>query len=142
MAVSPYYDLAIAFACRVLTIALLPSPSGGKSVILTGITFAFGAKASVTARGPNTKGFVREGASSAEVTITLRNKGPDAYKPDVYGKAIYVTRRINAEGGGGYKLADWNKKTVSTQRAELASLCDHFQIQVDNPVNVRILRLC
>jgi len=76
--------------------------------------------------------------SYCEVIVSLRNKGPEAYKPDTYGHTIYITRRVNAEGGGGYKIADYQKKTVTTKRDEIAAICDHFGIQMDNPVNVSI----
>lgn len=68
--------------------------------------------------------------------MSLRNKGPEAYKADTYGHTIFITRRVNAEGGGGYKIADYQKKTVTTKRDEIAAICDHFGIQMDNPVNV------
>ena len=42
--------------------------------------------------------------SSADVSITLRNKGRDAYKPEVYGPAIIVDLRITREGLRTYKL--------------------------------------
>lgn len=42
--------------------------------------------------------------SSADVSITLRNKGRDAYKPEVYGPAIIVDLRITRDGLRTYKL--------------------------------------
>lgn len=42
--------------------------------------------------------------SSADVSITLRNQGRDAFKPDVYGDSIVVSQRINADGSRSYKL--------------------------------------
>lgn len=42
--------------------------------------------------------------SSADVSITLRNKGKDAYKSDEYGQAIIVDMRITREGLRTYKL--------------------------------------
>ena len=42
--------------------------------------------------------------SSADVCITLRNRGPDAYKHGVYGDRIIVERKLQKEGGGGYKI--------------------------------------
>lgn len=88
-------------------------------------------------RGSSQGSFIRTGASSCEVTLALRNKGDEAYKSGIYGKTIFITRRTSADGGGGYKIANWEKKTIFTTRSELSAICDHFQIQVDNPVNVR-----
>jgi uncharacterized protein YxjI len=73
---------------------------------------------------------------SGEVTVAIRNKGEEAFKADKYGKMIYLTRRVTAEGSSGYKLVGADKKIVSKKREELSALCDHFNIQVDNPVNV------
>lgn len=42
--------------------------------------------------------------SSADVSITLRNKGRDAYKPEAYGSAITVDLRITRDGLRTYKL--------------------------------------
>lgn len=42
--------------------------------------------------------------SSADVSITLRNKGRDAYKPEVFGQAIIVDLKITREGMRTYKL--------------------------------------
>ena len=33
----------------------------------------------------------------AELTITLANEGTEAYKPELYGKEIHITRRIGAK---------------------------------------------
>lgn len=137
--------------------SLLP---GGKSVILTAITYAFGAKASVSvrrfvstesrisfvltrcrlttqqARGTSQNSFIRTGQNSCEVVLSLRNKGDEAYRPEVYGKTIWITRRTSVDGSSSYRIADQNKKTVASNKKELAAICDHFQIQVENPVNV------
>lgn len=42
--------------------------------------------------------------SSADVSITLRNRGRDPYKPEVYGQSITVDLRITREGLRTYKL--------------------------------------
>lgn len=80
--------------------------------------------------------------SFAEVTLALRNKGEDAFKADQYGKMIYITRRIQAAGGSSYKIANFEKKVVTTQRSEVAAICDHFMIQMENPVNVSWVVRC
>ena len=41
---------------------------------------------------------------SADISVSLCNKGEDAYKRDVYGDTITVERRLSADGGGGYKI--------------------------------------
>lgn len=36
--------------------------------------------------------------SVAEVTISIKNQGEEAYKPKEYGKSIVITRRFTKEG--------------------------------------------
>ena len=43
-------------------------------------------------------------SSYAQVSIRLRNRGQDAYRPDDYGESITVERRISSDGSGSYKL--------------------------------------
>ncbi|KAF9970519.1 Structural maintenance of chromosomes protein 6 [Actinomortierella ambigua] len=108
----------------------------GKSAILTAIMVCLGGKANATNRAQSLKALIREGASMAEVRLQLRNEGDDAYKPEVYGPRILIERRIAKDGSSGYKLKSFKGKTVSTKRDELAAMCDHMNIQVDNPMNV------
>ena len=41
---------------------------------------------------------------SAEVVITLRNRGMDSYKPDEYGDSVSVHRTIKNDGITAYKI--------------------------------------
>jgi chromosome segregation ATPase len=116
---------------------------------------ALGGKATATGRGTGLKAFIREGqpyvpfsvdfftlvttvteASAAEVTILLKNQGEEAYKHDLYGDSIVITRRFTKEGTSSYKIKSKDGKLISTKREELSAICDHMNIQVDNPMNV------
>uniref|UniRef100_A0A9J7Z0T6 Structural maintenance of chromosomes protein 6 n=1 Tax=Cyprinus carpio carpio TaxID=630221 RepID=A0A9J7Z0T6_CYPCA len=108
----------------------------GKSAVLTALIVALGGKALTTNRGSSLKGFVKEGESSADVSITLRNRGRDAYKPEVFGQSITVDLRISSEGIRTYKLRSKTGHLVSSKKEELISILDHFNIQVDNPVSI------
>ncbi|KAI1318533.1 Structural maintenance of chromosomes protein 6 [Mortierella claussenii] len=108
----------------------------GKSAILTAIMVCLGGKANATNRAQSLKALIREGASQTEVKLQLRNRGPDAYKPEVYGESIIIERRISKDGASGYKIKSSKGKTISTKREELSAMCDHMNIQVDNPMNV------
>ncbi|THH10198.1 hypothetical protein EW145_g1501 [Phellinidium pouzarii] len=108
----------------------------GKSAVLSAITVALGSKAATTGRGTGIKSFIREGQSAAEVTITIKNEGDDAYRPDAYGKSIVITRRFTKEGSSSYKIKSKDGKTISTKKEELSAICDHMNIQVDNPMNI------
>uniref|UniRef100_A0A671P623 Structural maintenance of chromosomes protein 6 n=1 Tax=Sinocyclocheilus anshuiensis TaxID=1608454 RepID=A0A671P623_9TELE len=108
----------------------------GKSAVLTALIVALGGKAHTTNRGSSLKGFVKERESSADVSITLRNRGRDAYKPEVFGQSIIVDLRISSEGMRTYKLRSKTGRLVSSKKEELISILDHFNIQVDNPVSI------
>ncbi|EKM51961.1 uncharacterized protein PHACADRAFT_102496 [Phanerochaete carnosa HHB-10118-sp] len=108
----------------------------GKSAVLSALTVALGGKATMTGRGSGLKSFIREGQAAAEVTVILKNQGEDAYKHDVYGDSIMITRRFTKEGSSSYKIKSKDGKVVSTKRDELSAICDHMNIQVDNPMNI------
>ncbi|CAG8528894.1 39994_t:CDS:10 [Gigaspora margarita] len=100
------------------------------------ITVCLGGKANVTNRASNLKSLIREGASVAQVTLKLRNRGADAYRHEVYGDSVVIERRISRDGSNGYKIKTSGGKVVSGKREELNAILDHMAIQVDNPMNV------
>lgn len=109
----------------------------GKSAVLTAITIGLGGKAATTGRGNGLKSFIQEGKTWAEVTITLKNEGPEAYKKDIYGDGIIITRRFTSTGTSGYKIrGKKDAKIISDKKEELSAILDHMGIQVDNPLNV------
>ncbi|KAI1895737.1 hypothetical protein AGOR_G00109520 [Albula goreensis] len=112
------------------------SNGSGKSAVLTALIAGLGGKATVTNRGASLKGFVKNGESSADIIIKLRNKGADAYKGDVYGDCISVEQHISSDGSRTCKLKSKTGHLVSNKREELTSILDHFNIQVDNPVSI------
>ena len=75
-------------------------------------------------------------SSAAEVTIQLKNQGDEAFRYDQYGESIVITRRFTKEGASSYKIKSKDGKLVSTKREDLSAICDHMNIQVDNPMNV------
>ncbi|EJD41896.1 P-loop containing nucleoside triphosphate hydrolase protein [Auricularia subglabra TFB-10046 SS5] len=109
---------------------------GGKSAILSGLTIALGGKAATTGRGTGLKSFIKERSTQAEVTVGILNKGDDAYRNEVYGDVIYVTRTIPREGGSTYKLKNASGHIISRRKVDLTAICDHLNIQVDNPLTV------
>jgi chromosome segregation ATPase len=78
--------------------------AGGKSAILTGIVVALGGKARSTERGSSLKQFIKTGEKMAEVTVTLRNRGSESYRPEEYGDSITIVRQIKDDGTGSYKI--------------------------------------
>ncbi|XP_057287768.1 structural maintenance of chromosomes protein 6 isoform X2 [Pezoporus wallicus] len=108
----------------------------GKSSVLTALIVGLGGKATATNRGSSLKMFVRDGETSADISITLRNQGRDAFKPEVYGSSIIVNQRINLDGSRSYRLKSKSGTLISSKKEELVGILDHFNIQVDNPVSV------
>ncbi|KAM6458961.1 structural maintenance of chromosomes protein 6 isoform 2-T2 [Liasis olivaceus] len=108
----------------------------GKSAVLTALIVGLGGKATVTNRGSSLKVFVKDGQSSADVSITLRNQGEDAFRPEQYGDSIIVNQHITLEGHRSYKLKSSTGALISSKKEELTAILDHFNIQVDNPVSV------
>ncbi|KAG0704264.1 P-loop containing nucleoside triphosphate hydrolase protein [Suillus ampliporus] len=106
------------------------------SAVLSAITIALGGKANSTGRGSGLKSFIREGQQVSEITISLKNQGEEAYKPKEYGKSIIITRKFTKDGSSSWKIKSKDGKVVSTKRDELSAICDHMNIQVDNPMNV------
>ncbi len=108
----------------------------GKSAILTAITLCLGGKASSTNRGQSLKSFIKEGKENASITVRIRNKGDGAYLPVEYGDTILVERSFSRSGTSGFKLKSQRGGIVSTKKADLDEICDHFALQIDNPMNV------
>ncbi|XP_011666300.1 structural maintenance of chromosomes protein 6 isoform X1 [Strongylocentrotus purpuratus] len=108
----------------------------GKSAILTAIVVGLGGKAIATSRCNSVKNFIKAGKKDAEVCIKLRNRGTNAYKPDMYGPSITVKRRILREGGNSYRIMSDKGEVISTNEDELSHIMDHFNIQIDNPVSI------
>lgn len=85
----------------------------GKSAIAAAIQLCLGSSARHTGRGSNLGKYIREGSEDpAILEVTLLNEGPDAYKPDEYGRRIIV-RRIIAKTGSSYHLLSEHKKVYS-----------------------------
>ncbi|KAJ8399397.1 hypothetical protein AAFF_G00411090 [Aldrovandia affinis] len=108
----------------------------GKSAVLTALIVGLGGKATITNRGASLKGFVKNGESSADVIIKLRNRGTEAYKGEIYGDSISVEQHISSDGSRICKLKSKTGHLVSNKREELTSILDHFNVQVDNPVSI------
>ena len=108
----------------------------GKSAILTALTLCLGGKASSTNRGASLKSFIKEGKETAVITVRLKNQGDGAYMPDEFGETIQVVRQFSRSGTSGFKVKSKTGRIISTKKADLEEICDHFALQMDNPMNV------
>ncbi|KAJ3011814.1 Structural maintenance of chromosomes protein 6, partial [Thoreauomyces humboldtii] len=108
----------------------------GKSAILTALSVCLGARATLTNRATSLKDFLKEGTNIGSVTVTIRNGGADAYRPEEYGDAIIIERKIRREGSSTYKIKNASGVVVSTKREELLSIMDTMQIHAENPMTI------
>lgn len=80
------------------------SNGAGKSALLSAITLCLGGNARDTNRGTSIAKFVQDGKQQAIIAITIRNTGDEAYLPEEFGDRITVERKINASGGGVFRI--------------------------------------
>lgn len=106
----------------------------GKSAIITALVVGLGGKASSTSRGSSLKTLIKEGNSSASIEITLRNRGNEAYKKEVFGEKITVERRLLSDGQSYYRIKNDQGKLITSKKEDLVQILDQFNVQVDNPL--------
>ncbi|EXC13936.1 hypothetical protein L484_006634 [Morus notabilis] len=104
----------------------------GKSAILTALCVAFGCRAKGTQRASTLKDFIKKNCGYALVQVEIKNEGGDAFKPQIYGDAITIERRITASAGPTV-LKDNRGRKVASRKDELRELVEHFNIDVENP---------
>lgn len=73
---------------------------------------------------------------SATIVVRIKNQGDGAYLPDDFGKSIIVERHFSKSGASSFKIKAENGRNISTKRAELDAIIDHFTLQFENPMNV------
>ncbi|XP_035224847.1 structural maintenance of chromosomes protein 6-like isoform X2 [Stegodyphus dumicola] len=115
---------------------IIGANGSGKSAVLTGIILALGGRSSLTGRYGSVKGFIKNGKRSAVVTVTLKNCGISAYKPDEYGDKITVERSFSTEGNSLYKIRSAEGRVISTSKEELNNILTMLDIHLDNPITI------
>lgn len=70
------------------------------------------------------------------MTIHIKNKGEEAFKPKEYGETIVITRKWSRDSTPSWRIKSSDGKVISHKKDELSAICDHMNIQVDNPMNV------
>lgn len=115
----------------------------GKSASLQALQVCLGAKARTTGRASSLSGLVSHGKPKAVVRVTLSNLGDNAFRPDLYGPVIHVERTIpgpkpggGSGGAGTVVLLNAREERVSSRRADLEMLCEHFGIDASNPAAI------
>ncbi|KJA20562.1 hypothetical protein HYPSUDRAFT_142094 [Hypholoma sublateritium FD-334 SS-4] len=108
----------------------------GKSAVLSAITVALGGNTKSTGRGTGLKSFIREGQGASEVTLHIKNQGEEPFRHEVYGNTVVITRKFTKEGSSSWKIKSADGRVISTKKDELSAICDHMNIQVDNPMTI------
>lgn len=108
----------------------------GKSAVLTGISVALGAKATDTDRGTSLKNLIMHGKNVARAVVTLKNEGPEAYKPEEFGPKIIIERVLKSEGPHSLFVKNSNNKTISTKKKTIEEILDYFGITIANPMTI------
>jgi chromosome segregation ATPase len=63
----------------------------------------------------------------------LSNKGVNPY-PSIRGSIIVIERKILRSGSSEYRIYDSQNRTMGTLKEDVNAICDHFGIQIDNPL--------
>ncbi len=109
----------------------------GKSAILAGIVVCLGSRSKATQRAPRLDEHIRRGANSARIRIKLYNGGENPYMPEIFGEYIIIERRLMRDRPSSYAIhSALRQKAVSSKQAMVCAICDHFGIQVDNPLTI------
>ena len=109
----------------------------GKSAILTAIVLCLGGKATATNRGSKMASMINHNADRGRIVCKLANRGEFAYMHEKFGDSIIIERHFARSGTSGYKISGvLNNKVISTKKNDLDLIVDHFNLQIDNPLNV------
>merc|ERR1712079_836331 len=111
----------------------------GKSSILQGLVLGLLADSKHTKRYSKLQDFVRRGANKAEIQITLKNEGEDAYKLDIYGNSITFHRTIWESGVSSVCIKDQKQNVVKKNkeaREEGKRILECFRINTENPIAI------
>ena len=112
----------------------------GKSSVLQGLVLGLLADSKHTKRYNKLTDFIQKGHQKAVIQVSLRNEGEDAYKPEIYGKAITFQRTINDNGQSAVFIMDEKmakvKKSTKEAREEGKRILESFRINTDNPIAI------
>ena len=92
-----------------------------------------------TKRYSKLQDFIQRGADKAKITVTLKNEGEDAYKPEVYGTSISFQRTIWSSGQSSVNILDQDETIIRKNREareEGKRILESFRIHTDNPIAI------
>ncbi|GFE55347.1 structural maintenance of chromosome 6 [Babesia ovis] len=109
----------------------------GKSAIVQGMALCFGGYGHSAGRDTALAHYIkdyhlRNGPSFARVELTISNHGNGAYKPEVYGDVVILTRKIQRNSSTFYMGGALAKKSAVTKK-ELKAYLRHIQMNIGSP---------
>ena len=116
---------------------LIGQNGSGKSSVLQAIVLGLLADSKHTKRYNKLGDFVQKGRRKADIKITLKNEGDDAYRQELYGPSITFQRSITETGQSSFKIFNHQNQEVKKNkeaREEGKRILDTFRINTDNPI--------
>ena len=116
---------------------LIGQNGSGKSSVLQAIVLGLLADSKHTKRYSRLGDFVQKGKRRADIKITLKNEGEDAFKQEEYGPSITFNRTITDSGQSSVKILNYQNQEIKKNkeaREEGKRILDNFRITTDNPI--------
>ena len=111
-----------------------------QNISITGLVLGLLADSKHTKRYTKLQDFIMKGERKAEIMITLKNEGEDAWKPEQYGDSIIFQRTFWESGQTSVVIKNANKEGVVKKnkeaREEGKRILQCFRINTDNPIAI------
>ncbi|KAH8313202.1 hypothetical protein KR067_001689 [Drosophila pandora] len=114
---------------------LVGNNGSGKSAVITALALGLTSSARATSRASSIQKLIKNGETSATISITLSNSGLRPFKADIFGPHLTVVRHLR-QSSSAYDLLDARGKSVSKKVAEIRRMLLCFGINVENPIFV------
>lgn len=103
----------------------------GKSAVMVALGVLFGVRAYAMERGSRMRDLIKTGEEASVVKATLRNAD---YNIEGAGPLIGIQRTILSEGSSRLKITGEDGRVIGTTQEDLATLMDHFRLNLNNPL--------
>ncbi|KAH8264501.1 hypothetical protein KR038_009222 [Drosophila bunnanda] len=114
---------------------LVGNNGSGKSAVITALALGLTSSARATSRASSIQKLIKNGETSATISITLSNTGLRPFKPEIFGPHLTVVRHIR-HSSSTYDLLDARGRSVSKKVGEIRRMLLCFSINVENPIFV------
>jgi len=94
----------------------------------------FGSSARDTSRASRIADLIHHGRDEASIEVLLKNEGDGAYKHELYGDTIAITKRIRRGGAATVRMSNYaTNSEVSRSIKDVKEMCEHYNILPSNP---------